>query len=126
MCVLQSSHFWSHTLVRKCTCISTCIYVNLTPNITSNPYAYIHGNIGCTVFVQFTSFLLPHLLQNVYMHQYMHTCPLDSPCQIHPLHIVTWKHGCPCVAMCPPVTSLQVPHLYLECIHASVHVFMST
>ena len=26
-CVFQSPHFWSNTLVRMCTCISTCIYV---------------------------------------------------------------------------------------------------
>ena len=39
VCVYQSSHFWYHTLVRMCTCISTCIYVHLTSNITSNSYA---------------------------------------------------------------------------------------
>ena len=35
-CVLQSSHLWSHTLVRMHICISTCIYVHMTPNVTWN------------------------------------------------------------------------------------------
>ena len=36
--VSQVSHFCSHTLFRMCTCISTCIYVHLTPHISSTPY----------------------------------------------------------------------------------------
>ena len=36
--VLQSSHFWSDTLFRMCTCISTWIYVYLTPHVWSTPY----------------------------------------------------------------------------------------
>ena len=39
VCLSQSTYFWSHTFVRMCTCISTCVYVHLTPSITSNPYA---------------------------------------------------------------------------------------
>ena len=39
LCVLQSSHLWSHTLVRMCICISTYVYVHMTPNVSSNPCA---------------------------------------------------------------------------------------
>ena len=37
--VSQSHCFWSHTLVRMCTCISTCIQVHLTPEVCSTPFA---------------------------------------------------------------------------------------
>ena len=36
--VSQSSHFCCHTLFRMCTCISTWIYVYLTPHVWSTPY----------------------------------------------------------------------------------------
>ena len=36
--VYQSSHFCCHTLFRMCTCISTWIYIYLTPHIWSTPY----------------------------------------------------------------------------------------
>ena len=36
--VFQSSHFCCHTLFRMCTCISTWIYVYLTPHVWSTPY----------------------------------------------------------------------------------------
>ena len=35
--VSQSSHFCVHTLFRMCTCISTWIYVCLTPHVWSTP-----------------------------------------------------------------------------------------
>ena len=79
--VSQVPHFCCQTLFRMCTCISTCIYVYLTPHI-----------------------LLHHLWS-----------------------IVTWKYGCPvwqCV--CVPVTPASCPTPCLECVHASVHEFMST
>ena len=37
--VSQSHHFWSHTLFRMCTCISTWIYVHLTAHVWCIPYA---------------------------------------------------------------------------------------
>ena len=73
--------FWSHTLVRMCGCISTCIQVHLTPEVCSTP-----------------------------------------------LCIVTWKCGFPCVTECVcsnQSTPVPTPHC-LECVHASVHVFMLT
>ena len=55
---------------------------------------------------------------------YVHLAAL---CLVHPLYIVWWKPGCPCMAV-----SLYPSHLIsvatpcLECVHASVHEFMST
>ena len=104
VCVSQSPHFWSHTLFRMCVCMSTCIYVHLTPNVTSNHYAYIHRNMGAPVWqcvcVSVTSFLFLHLGYNVYMHQYMYLYQPEFHILLHPLCIVTWKHGFPCVALC--------------------------
>ena len=77
--VSHSSHFFCYTLFRMCTCISTWIYVYLTPHVWS-----------------------------------------------HPLWIVTWKVGCPCVSLCLcPNQSGWGPIPCLECVHASVHEFIS-
>ena len=38
VCVSQSPCLWSNTLFRMCTCISTWIYVYLTPHVWSTPY----------------------------------------------------------------------------------------
>ena len=57
----------------------------------------------------------------------MNLCPPDSSCQLHPLCLVWWKPGCLCVALCGchnHPTSGHIP--WLECVHASVHEFMST
>ena len=61
------------------------------------------------------------------MHQYMNLCLPYTPCLVHPLWIVTWKVGCPCVSLhvCPSHL-IFVPTPCLECVHASVHEFMST
>ena len=37
VCLSQSAYFWLHTFVRMCTCISTCIYVHLTPHFSLIP-----------------------------------------------------------------------------------------
>ena len=62
----ESPHFCSHTLVRMFICISTCMHVHLTPNITSIPYAYLYGNIVTPVWhcvcVPSNSFVFPHLV----------------------------------------------------------------
>ena len=52
---------------------------------------------------------------------------LTAPCLVHPLWIVTWKVGCPCVSLhvCPSHL-IFVATPCLECVHASVHEFMST
>ena len=44
-----------------------------------------------------------------------------------PLCIVWWKPGCPCMAVCLcPSHLISVATPCLECVHASVHEFMST
>ena len=87
---------WKHGY----TCVTLCVFQS--PHFCSHTLFKIRACISTCTHV--------HLTPNV---------------RFHSLSIVTWKHGCPCVAMCPAVTPLQLPHLYLECIHASVHVFMS-
>ena len=80
VCVSQSAYFWSHTLFRMCTCISTCIYVHPTAHVISTHYG-----------------------------------------------LVTREPGCPCEAVCvcpSQPTSGHTP--CLECVHASVYVFMLT
>ena len=80
-----------------------------------------------TVCVVVIPLLVPPLVQNVYMHQYMYLCPHDSPCLLHSLCIVTWKCGCSCMALhVHPSHLITVLTPWLECIHVSVHVFMST
>ena len=56
----------------------------------------------------------------------MNLCPPDCPCLLHPC-IIWWKPGFPCMAvrLCPS-HFISVPTPCLECVHASVHVFMST
>ena len=50
-----------------------------------------------------------------------------TPCLVHPVRIVTWKVGWPCVSLhvCP-CHHIFVPTPCLECVHASVHEFMSS
>ena len=57
----------------------------------------------------------------------MNLCLPYTPCLVHPLWIVTWKVGWPCVPLhvCPSPL-IFVPTPCLECVHASVHEFMST
>ena len=61
------------------------------------------------------------------MHQYMNLCLPYTPCLVHPLWIVTWKVGCPCVSLhvCLSHPGCGPPPC-LECVCASVHEFMST
>ena len=48
-------------------------------------------------------------------------------CVVHPLCIVWWKPGCPCMAVCLiPSHIISVATPCLECVHVSVHEFMST
>ena len=58
------------------------------------------------------------------VHEFMSTLhPMSGP----PLWLVTWKVGCPCVSLhvCPIHPGCG-PTPCLECVHASVHEFMST
>ena len=57
----------------------------------------------------------------------MNLCPPSCLCLVHPLCIVWWKPGCPCMAVCLcPSHLISVATPCLECVHASVHEFMST
>ena len=44
--VSQWPHFYSHTLVRMCTCISTCIHVHLTPHVCATHQSQVGAPIG--------------------------------------------------------------------------------
>ena len=57
----------------------------------------------------------------------MNLCPPGCLCLVQPLYILWWKPGCPCMAgclCCSHLISVATP--CLECVHASVHEFMST
>ena len=57
----------------------------------------------------------------------MNLYPPGCLCLVHPLCIVWWKPGCPCMAVCLcPSHLISVATPCLECVHASVHEFMST
>ena len=57
----------------------------------------------------------------------MNLCLPYTPCHVHPLWIVTWKLDWPCVSLCLcPIHPGCGPTPCLECVHASVHEFMST
>ena len=56
----------------------------------------------------------------------MYLCLSDFQCHLKPLCIVMWKHSYPCMALCMCSSHLiSVPTPWIECVHASVHVFMS-
>ena len=57
----------------------------------------------------------------------MNLCLPYTPCLVHPLWIVNWKVGCPCVSFCLyPIHPSCGPTPCLECVHSSVHEFMCT
>ena len=57
----------------------------------------------------------------------MNLCPPGCLCLVHPLCIVWWKPGCPCMAVCLcPSHLISVATPCLECVHASVHEFLTT
>ena len=96
-----------------------------------HPLCIVDGNLSVSIWQYFCvpviSFLLPHLVYNVYMHQYMNLCLPYTPCLVHPLWIGIWKNRCPCVSLCLcPIHSGCGSTPCLECVHASVHEFMST
>ena len=79
------------------------------------------------VCVPVTSFLFQHLVWNMYIHQYMYICQHGFQTLVHPFCIVTKKHGFPCVSHCLCSSqSTSVPMPCLECVHATVHVFVLT
>ena len=104
--------------------MSTCLSMSAIPPMHSYMETWV-SQCG-TVCVAVIPLLFPHLGQNVYMHQYMYLCPLDSQYHPKPLCIVWWKHGYSCMALCLcPSHLISVPRPCLECVHIPVHVFMS-
>ena len=99
------------------------------PPYLLHPLCIITWNMCAPVWhcvcITVTLILVPHLGRNVYMHQYMYLCLPDSPCLLHSISILTWKHGFLCVALCVYSRhSTSVPTPWLECVHASAHVFI--
>ena len=102
------------TLVRMCTCISTCTYVYLTPHICFTPLAYLHGNMGSSVW-HCVCVPVTLLLTLVRMHICISTCiyvHLNPSITSNPYAQLHGNMGVPvqhCV--CIPVTLILVPHL---------------
>ena len=133
--VSQSPHFSSHTLFRMCSCISTCIYVHPTPHVSSIPYALLHGNLDfpvwqcvCVCPSHPTTGPTPwlkcvHASVHVYMSTWLSMCA--SPF-VHS-YMETWVPLCGSVCVCVCCSKLACgPTPWLKCVHASLHVFMST
>ena len=57
----------------------------------------------------------------------MNLCPPDCLCLVQPPCIIWWKSWHPCMAVCLcPSYLISVATPCLECVHGSVHEFMST
>ena len=99
----------------ECVHASGHVLMSIWLSIVAPPLCIITWKHGCHCVAQWVCpshpLLVPHLDENVYMHQYTYTCPSDSPHQHHPLSIVTWNHRYHCASMCDLVTPLQVPYL---------------
>ena len=116
--VCWSCNFCSHTLFRMCTCISTCLSVHMTPHecpcvaVCVCPSHPASGHTPWLACIQAS------------VHVYTSTW---LPMSVHPLCIVWWKHGCACVALCVCHIHPTSSHtLWLDCVHVSVHEFIST
>ena len=110
-------------------CVHASVYVLMPTWVLNSTSSPMHGNMETwvsvcgTVYVAVISFLFPHLVYNVYMHQYMYICQPEFWILLHPICVGTWKDGCECVC-CNHPTSSATP--FLECVYSSVHGFMST
>ena len=131
VCVFQSLYLWSHILNRRRTCTSTCTYVNWTPNVCFNPFAYLPGKMGCSVwhcvclpvtyFWSLTMFkMCTCITKLIYVLTWL---PMSVSPHLNSF-MKTWVHLCDIAYVCSShSTSGNTP--WLECVHASVHVFMS-
>ena len=113
--VFQSPHFCSHTLFRMCIWIVHVLMSIWLPILAWPPlHSYIEKWVPlCSTVCVYQSL---HFW-------YMYLCLLDSPCLLHHFSIQTWKHGFFCVALWVCCSN---PTPWLECVHASVHVYMYT
>ena len=95
---VQLSLFWSQTLIRKCTCISKCMNIHLTPHICSTP---LHSCVQTRV-------------------------PLCGPMGIFqspPSWSNTLIRMCTCISICMHATLLpiSVPLLLHSCMQRCMH-----
>ena len=128
LCVSQSPCMWSPVLFRMCAWMSTWIYVHLG----AHPICIVSWSLRCPYVSLCPQSHLPHF----FFHTLFRMCTCISTwiyVYLTPhvwstlLWIVTWKVGCPCVSLhvCPSHL-IFVATPCLECVHASVHEFMST
>ena len=105
------------------------MHVHLTPEVFSTPFAKLHGNMGVPVW--HSAFQSPHFRSHtlVRMCTYISTgvyVQSDCLCLLPPLNsfMETWVllFGTVCVPSYPT----SGPKPWLECVHVSVNVFMST
>ena len=132
VCVSQSCLLWSHTLVRICTCIRTCMYVHLTAHVCCTTFKFT-CKLGwpCAVLYECPSHCfsgLTFLLECA--HASVHICmtswlsmygPPPWNAYMETTGASVWH--CVCVCLSQP-SSGHIP--WLECVHASVHVYMCT
>ena len=142
---------WKH----GCQCVTYCVCSSQSTSVPTPCLECVHGSVhvfvliwlpmsakppldrymetwvpicvNVCVCVPVTLLMIPYHDLNVYMHQDMYTCPPDLQCLFHPLWIVIWKPGCPCMGLWLHLndpTSVPIP--WLEDAHASVYVYMST
>ena len=107
-CVCPSHLIFVPTPCLECVCISTWIYVHACL-VSMDSYMemsiYVTPCLECGISTW------------IYVWSYVWS----------PLCIVWWKPGCPCMAVCLcPSHLISVATPCLECVHASVHEFMST
>ena len=130
VCVSQSPYFWTYTLVKMNTCISTWIYVHLTAHVYSTPmYSLMETWVALCGSVCVCPSHPPsghaHWLECVHasVHELMSTwLPMSAPPPMHSLMET-------CVPLYGSVFVSQSPHfrshtLFRMCIWI-VHVFLS-
>ena len=127
--------FWNHPTsvpTHWSECVHASVHIFMPTWLLNSVPSPMHSDMErwvsvCgTVCIAVISFLFPHLVYNVYLHQYMYICQPEFWILLQPLCIVTWKHRWHCVALylCSShSTSGNTP--WFECVHAWVHVFMS-
>ena len=133
LCVFQSLSPWFHILDRRCTCISTCTSVYLTPYVCFTLFAYLRGKMGSSVwqivclpvicFWSHTLFKMCTCISTlIYVLTWLH---MSVPPHLYSF-MKTWMPLCDIVVLCvfsSHSTSGNTP--WFKCVHASVHVFMS-
>ena len=127
--VSQSPLFWSHTLVRMCTCFSICTNVHLTPHYYFTIITQLHGNVYtswvmcvCPSYPLWDAHLgLMCTCISTCMH--LHLTPISAPLPLH-RYIETLVPLCGTV--CVQVILLLVPHVKLHVWLTPLHNYTET